>query len=1460
MMIQKKCCLLRLDSTNFKARRSKAIAQRIAVVIALLLTPMLAGVTTAEAQTPSLFGETVTQAVLGGFHSCALTSAGTVRCWGHNRYGQLGNSNNNGTNVSQPTPQLVSGLSGVVSLAAGVYHACALTSAGAVLCWGHNNYGQLGNASNSGTENANPTPLAVSGLSGVVAIAAGEFYTCALTSSGTVQCWGLNGSGQLGNGSNLSTENPNPTPQTISGLAGVVAMSTGGNHACALTKTGALQCWGRNYHGQLGNSSNNGSGAGNPTPQTISGLSGILAVTAGSDHTCAVTSSGAAYCWGWNYSGELGNVSNVGTSDANPNPMPVTGLGSGVAAISAQAQRTCAVTSGSALQCWGSNIFGALGNSDNLGTNNPNPTPQTVSGISDVVAIAAGGSSGHACALTRVGEMKCWGLNNRGQLGNPGNPSTGIDPTPTPQPVAVLANTATAIATGVTHSCALTRTGGVQCWGRNNRLQLGDGTGTGRLSPVAVNGLSSGVVGISTKGEFTCALTAVGGVKCWGFNFSGQLGVGDTINRATPVDVTGLSGITAISAGIDHACAVTASGGVKCWGLNNVGQLGNGTIVNSLVPVDVTGLSNVVEISVGALHSCARSVTGEVKCWGYNAYGQLGTGNFSNSSVPVLVSSLGAATSNAIAAGYYHTCAAIAAGSVKCWGFNAEGELGNGTSGTATNSTTAVDVIGIGGSVTSIRANRGYTCVRTNVGGMKCWGWSDYGQLGNGNTTTILSAVDVSGLASGVAAISVGYYYGCALTTAGELKCWGLNDAGQLGDGDVTQRLTPVTIRSGQSMSFSAPTTASSGANITLSATASSGLPVVTFDTWTPTTCTVSGNSVTVTGPDGGLCGVRASQPGLAPLPAGGSVAPAPQQLRLIQIQITQVASSTSVTSSLNPTNFGASVTLTAQVTGSTSPLPTGTVSFSDGATPLGTVALNGSASASLTTSALSIGSHSITAAYSGDANNFASPSAALTQVVNANTQTITNFTPVSPVVFGAAAQTLTATPGASSSPLLFSLTSAPCVLAGASLSYTGAGSCVLAVNQAADANYNAASPVTATVVVGKANQAIVFGASPSIVVGSTGTVSATGGLSGNVVTFSSTTTAVCTSGGTNGATITALTAGNCIIAADQLGNGNYNAAPQVLQTIGVGKASQTITGFAPTTPVVFGAAAQTLAATPGASTSPLVFSLTSGPCALAGASLSYTGAGSCVVAVNQAADANYNAAGQVSAAVVVNKADQAIVFGAAPSIAVGGTGSVSATGGVSGNAVTFTSTTPTICTVSGATVTAILGGNCILAANQLGNGNYNAAPPVTQTIAIGASSSTMTITSSANPSRAGQPITFNVVVTPGIPSVVNSSYLKASTQPSAIPTGSVTFADNGNLIATVMLNANGQASFSTSSLLAGNHAITANYAGDASNAAASATVIQAVDALIVPTLSAWMLALLGLLLVTFALRARRNV
>ena len=174
--------------------------------------------------------------------------------------------------------------------------------------------------------------------------------------------------------------------------------------------------------------------------------------------------------------------------------------------------------------------------------------------------------------------------------------------------------------------------------------------------------------------------------------------------------------------------------------------------------------------------------------------------------------------------------------------------------------------------------------MRTTANAAKCWGNNSGGQLGDGTTTLRLTAVDAAGLTSGVTAISAGGYHTCALTATQTLKCWGSNSDGQLGDGSRINRLVPVDIRRSQSISFTPPATALSGTTLTLAATASSSLTPVVFDTWTPTTCAVSGNTLTVNGSGPGLCGVRASQPGAAPLPAGGSVVPAPQQLRLIQV------------------------------------------------------------------------------------------------------------------------------------------------------------------------------------------------------------------------------------------------------------------------------------------------------------------------------------------------------------------------------------------------------------------------------------------------------------------------------------------------------------------------------------------------------------------------------------------------
>ena len=356
----------------------------------------------------------------------------------------------------------------------------------------------------------------------------------------------------------------------------------------------------------------------------------------------------------------------------------------------------------------------------------------------------------------------------------------------------VLTLTKPAIATGWFHSCAVTSTGGVKCWGRNPDGQLGDGTKTDRNTPVAVSGLASGVTAVSAGSHHTCALTTAGGVKCWGSNDAGYLGDGTNNDSNVPVDVSGLaSGVTAISAGAYHTCALTTAGGVKCWGSNYSGELGDGTNNDSNVPVDVSGLaSGVAAVAAGGRDTCAVTTTGGVKCWGENAFGQLGDGTNNWSNVPVDVSGLASGVA-AVAAGDAHTCAVTTAGGVKCWGDNLHGKLGDGTN---TPSSVPVNVSGLASGVTAITAGKFHSCALTTAGGVKCWGSNYSGGLGDGTNMDRSVPVDVSGLASGVAAIGVGNGHSCALTTAGGVKCWGLNDEGQLGDGTYMERHVPVAV------------------------------------------------------------------------------------------------------------------------------------------------------------------------------------------------------------------------------------------------------------------------------------------------------------------------------------------------------------------------------------------------------------------------------------------------------------------------------------------------------------------------------------------------------------------------------------------------------------------------------------------------------------------------------------------
>ena len=368
-------------------------------------------------------------------------------------------------------------------VSAGYSHTCGVTTSGAAYCWGDGFNGKLGNGSTTGTS----SPVAVAGGLTFTAVSAGSEYTCGLTTGGAAYCWGSNSIGQLGDG---STRNAS-TPVAVAGGLTFSAVSTGGAHACGLTTGGAAYCWGGNYYGELGNGSTLDTGT---SPMAVAGGLIFSAVSAGADHTCGLTAGGAAYCWGLNVHGQLGN----GTADSVPHSMPVTVAGGlTFAAVSAGADHTCSLTAGGTAYCWGVNVYGQLGSGtvDSV----PHATPVAVASGLTFAAVSAGPD--HTCGVTTGGAAYCWGPNVEGELGD--GTTTGAQECVvlagwgavrgrvcSATPVAVAGGlTFVVVSAGYKYSCGATAGNTAYCWGANSVGELGNGASpNGELTPVRVVG------------------------------------------------------------------------------------------------------------------------------------------------------------------------------------------------------------------------------------------------------------------------------------------------------------------------------------------------------------------------------------------------------------------------------------------------------------------------------------------------------------------------------------------------------------------------------------------------------------------------------------------------------------------------------------------------------------------------------------------------------------------------------------------------------------------------------------------------------------------------------------------------------------------------------------------------------------------------------------------------------------
>jgi alpha-tubulin suppressor-like RCC1 family protein len=345
-------------------------------------------------------------------------------------------------------------------------------------------------------------------------------------------------------------------------------------------------------------------------------------------------------------------------------------------------------------------------------------------------------------------------------------------------------NDAVTLGLGAFHSCVIREDASALCWGLNLSGELGDGMVTDSAVPRPL-ATAARLDSVHGGGSHGCAIPATGGLLCWGSNTYGQVGDGTMTLRRSPVSVS-VSSVVDVALGAYHSCVARSDGTVRCWGRNNLGQLGDGSTTTRTSPVAVATGGAVASIAASGSHTCAAlKEGGGVRCWGYNAFGQLGDNSTSTRTSPVAVSGLSSAIS--VAVGRTHSCALLPTGTVSCWGGNTFGQLGDGST---TQRRTPVAVVGLS-DVVAIASGGDHTCARRSDSTVWCWGSNGHGQLGDGSMTQRTRAVQV---ASGVADVAVGGDHSCAISTDGGVRCWGRNDFGQVGDGTLLTRLAPTSV------------------------------------------------------------------------------------------------------------------------------------------------------------------------------------------------------------------------------------------------------------------------------------------------------------------------------------------------------------------------------------------------------------------------------------------------------------------------------------------------------------------------------------------------------------------------------------------------------------------------------------------------------------------------------------------
>ena len=762
---------------------------------------------------PKQIGSLITwSSKIGGAYSTTLSvkTDGTLWAWGYNSFGQLGLGNTS----YYSSPKQVGALTNWASVTTGHRHAVATKTDGTLWSWGSNAYGSLG----LGGSSYYSSPKQIGAATNWLLISAAQYQTGAIKTDGTLWMWGYNGEGQLGLGNLVDRS----TPTQVGLLTNWSKISLGYRETFAIKTDGTLWSWGYNSNGQLG--------LGNTTayssPKQIGSLTNWLHISAGTYYCVfAIKTDGTLWAWGSGGRGKLG----LGNTTSYSSPKQVGSLTNWLSVSCGRYHGIATKTDGT-LWAWGSNEYGQLG-LGTIGTNYSSPkqvgtlttwiktlasfgsTTATQSAISlpgaptgisatripnatsATVSFTAPANNGGLTISKYTATSSPGGFT--GVLNQAGSGSitvSGLD--------ANTAYTFTVTATNfmgtgpASSSVATVAPATLWSWGQNNFGNLGLSDTTNRSSPVQVGALANWL-NIASGNGHCLAIKSDGTLWAWGRNNYGQLGQGTTTGgSSSPVQVGALSNWSSIACEQGVSIAIKTDGTLWSWGYGSVhGSLMQGATDQSLTPLQVGTLTNWKTVSVGYNYVMLTKTDGTLWAAGRNYYGELGLGNsgaYANRSSPVQVGAL--SNWKTVSAGDESTIAVKTDGTIWSWGGNYAGQLGLGNGGWGTERSSPVQIgLLTNWSTVSLRY-RTAVAIKTD-GTLWVWGLNTYGQLGLNNTTYYSSPKQVGALTNWLS-VSCGMYHTASSKTDGTLWTWGRNNSGQLGLGNTTNYSSPKQVGS----------------------------------------------------------------------------------------------------------------------------------------------------------------------------------------------------------------------------------------------------------------------------------------------------------------------------------------------------------------------------------------------------------------------------------------------------------------------------------------------------------------------------------------------------------------------------------------------------------------------------------------------------------------------------------------